>query len=74
MAFTSPWYTEETVETAWLALENWIIPAILNQTFSHPDELDHCLSFIKRNHMAKSAVNHALWDIYAKNNRNLCGK
>lgn len=66
VAFSSPWYTEETVETAWLALENWMIPAMLNQTFSHPNELDHCLSFIKRNHMAKSAVNHALWDIYAQ--------
>ncbi len=66
VAFTSPWYTEETVETAWLALENWIIPTILNQTFSHPDDLDSCLSFIKRNHMAKSTVNHALWDIFAQ--------
>jgi O-succinylbenzoate synthase len=66
VAFSSPWYTEETVGTAWLALEKWIIPAMLNHTFSHPDELDGCLSFIKRNHMAKSAVNHALWDIYAQ--------
>lgn len=66
VAFTSPWYTEETVETAWLALENWIIPSILNKTFIHPDDLDGCLSFIKRNHMAKSTVNHAIWDIYAQ--------
>lgn len=66
VAFTSPWYTEETVDTAWQALEKWIIPAILNQTFSHPDELDTCLSSIKRNHMAKSTVNHAIWDVYAK--------
>ncbi|HSO58610.1 MAG TPA: o-succinylbenzoate synthase [Paenisporosarcina sp.] len=66
VAFSSPWYTEETVETAWLALEQWIIPAILNHTFSHPDELDGWLSFIKRNHMAKSTVNHAIWDIYSQ--------
>lgn len=66
VAFSSPWYTEETVDTAWLALENWIIPAMLKHTFSHPDELDSILSFVKRNHMAKSSVNHALWDLYAK--------
>ena len=66
VAFTSPWYTEETVETAWLALEKWIIPAILNKSYTHPDELDGCLAFIKRNHMAKSTVNHAIWDIYAQ--------
>ena len=29
VAFTSPWYTEETVDTAWNTLENWIIPAIV---------------------------------------------
>ncbi|HLG27230.1 MAG TPA: o-succinylbenzoate synthase [Paenisporosarcina sp.] len=66
VAFSSPWYTEETVETAWLALENWIIPAILNKTLSHPDDVDSCLTFIKRNHMAKSSVNQAIWDIYAQ--------
>ncbi len=66
VAFTSPWYTEETVQTCWEMLERWIIPAILNQSFSHPDELDDCLKFIKRNHMAKATVNHAMWDLYAK--------
>lgn len=66
VAFTSPWYTEETVDTAWNTLENWIIPAILNHSFSHPDQLDAALETIKGNHMAKAAVNHAVWDIYAK--------
>ena len=66
VAFTSPWYTEETVQTCWEMLERWIIPAILNQSFSHPDEIDGFLVFIKRNHMAKATVNHALWDLYAK--------
>lgn len=66
VAFTTPWYTEETVDTAWQSLEEWIIPSILNQTFSHPNDVDVYLSSIKRNHMAKAAVNHALWDIYAK--------
>lgn len=66
VAFTTPWYTEETVNTAWQCLENWVIPSIINQTFSHPNDVDVCLSSIKRNHMAKSAVNQAFWDIYAK--------
>jgi O-succinylbenzoate synthase len=66
VAFTSPWYTEETVQTAWAVLENWLILSLMNRKFSHPDELDVHLSSIKRNHMAKSAVNHAMWDIYAQ--------
>lgn len=70
VAFSSPWYTEETIETAWETLEKWIIPAILNKTFKHPDEFDECTNSIKRNNMAKSCINHALWDLYAKK-RNL---
>ena len=66
VAFSSPWYTEETVETAWDALENWIIPSILNKTIHHPDEFDKGVNSIKRHHMAKSCINHALWDLYAK--------
>lgn len=66
VAFTSPWYTEETVQTVWDVLENWIIPSLMSRTFSNPDEIDAHISSIKRNHMAKSAVNHAMWDIYAQ--------
>ena len=66
VAFASPWYTEETVDSAWNTLEKWIIPSMLNQSFSHPDQLELALKAIKGNHMAKAAVNHALWDLYAK--------
>ncbi|MGB3260549.1 o-succinylbenzoate synthase [Paenisporosarcina sp.] len=66
VAFASPWYTEETVDTAWNTLEKWIIPALLNQSFSHPDHLESALNAIKGNHMAKAAVNHAFWDLYTK--------
>ena len=66
VAFASPWYTEETVDTAWNTLEKWIIPTMLHQSFSHPDQLESALEAIKGNRMAKAAVNHALWDLYAK--------
>jgi len=66
VAFTSPWYTEETVQSCWDMLEKWIVPAILNKSYSHPDEIDDGLKFIKRNQMAKATVNHAMWDLYAK--------
>ena len=66
VAFTSPWYTEETVSTAWLAIEQWLMPLVLNETFTHPNELDHAMSSVKGNRMAKASLNHALWDIYSK--------
>ena len=66
VAFTSPWYTEETVTTAWLAIEQWLMPLVLNETFTHPNELDDAISSVKGNRMAKASLNHAVWDIYSK--------
>jgi L-alanine-DL-glutamate epimerase-like enolase superfamily enzyme len=66
VAFTSPWYTEETVSTAWHAIEQWLMPLVLNETFTHPNDLDHAMSSVKGNRMAKASFNHALWDIYSK--------
>ncbi|MET1013107.1 MAG: o-succinylbenzoate synthase, partial [Paenisporosarcina sp.] len=66
VAFTSPWYTEETVSTAWHVLEQWLMPLVLHQTFTHPNELDVAMLSIKGNRMAKAALNHAIWDIYSK--------
>lgn len=66
VAFTSPWYTEETVTTAWHAIEQWLMPLVVNQTFSHPNDLDVVMSTVKGNRMAKASLNHALWDIYSK--------
>jgi O-succinylbenzoate synthase len=66
VAFTTPWYSEETVSTAWQALEKWLMPLLLNQSFTNPNEVDEAMSVVKGNRMAKASLNHAIWDIYAK--------
>jgi len=66
VAFTSPWYTEETVQTCWDALVNWLIPAVLNKTISHPSELGGLFSHVKGNRMAKACLDQAAWDLYAR--------
>lgn len=66
VAFDSPWYTEETVKTNWHMLEDFIIPALLNIDISHPDEVIELLSSIRKNNMAKSAIEGAIWDMFAK--------
>ncbi|MDE3839022.1 o-succinylbenzoate synthase [Bacillus methanolicus] len=66
VAFAAPWYNEETVKTNWHMLEDFLIPAILNKEFNHPDEVSVIFSYIRKNNMAKSTVEGAVWDLYAK--------
>src|SRR5690606_1539168 len=65
-AFPSPWYTEETIQTAWHMLAEFLIPLVLKEPIHHPNDLQSRFSFIKRNNMAKAAIEEAIWDIYAK--------
>ncbi|MDP4551031.1 o-succinylbenzoate synthase [Alkalihalobacillus macyae] len=66
VAFTSPWYTEETLETSWHMLKDFMIPTLKSQVLSHPSDVEHLLKGIRRNPMAKYAIEGAIWDLYAK--------
>lgn len=67
-AFASPWYTEETIKTAWHILTDFLIPLVLNNPIGHPNDLQTLFQSIKRNNMAKAAIEEAIWDVYAKRN------
>ncbi|MBP2239716.1 O-succinylbenzoate synthase [Cytobacillus eiseniae] len=69
VAFDTPWYTEETVKTNWHMLEDFMIPAILHTKLHHPDEVGQHLAYIRKNNMAKSAIEGAVWDLFAKEKR-----
>ncbi|WCK52355.1 o-succinylbenzoate synthase [Aneurinibacillus sp. Ricciae_BoGa-3] len=66
VAFHSPWYNEETLKTNWHMLEDFLIPLVLSKPIEHPDELGQRFAFIRKNKMAKSAIEGAIWDLYAK--------
>lgn len=66
VAFTTPWYTEETTETVFHMLNTFLIPLTLSSAFHHPKELNTIYAKIKGNTMAKSAIEGAIWDLYAK--------
>jgi O-succinylbenzoate synthase len=65
-ALMAPFYNEETVQTNWHMLEDFLIPTILGREIGHPDEVTSLFSPIKRNNMAKAAIEGAIWDLYAK--------
>ncbi len=66
VAFTTPWYTEETVKTCYHLLKDILIPILKNNPISHPQELEERFKGVRGNQMAKASLEMALWDLYAK--------
>ncbi|MBX6350023.1 MAG: o-succinylbenzoate synthase [Clostridia bacterium] len=66
VAMVEPLYNEEWVEGAFLMLRDFLAPALLGADFDHPREVAPKLDFIRGNRMAKSAIESAIWDAYAK--------
>ncbi|SFE37164.1 o-succinylbenzoate synthase [Alteribacillus iranensis] len=72
--FASPWYTEETLHTCWHMLEDFLIPLTFRAEWGHPSELPSIWSSVKRNNMAKSALEQSLWDLHAKKKETYIGR
>ncbi|TLS38367.1 o-succinylbenzoate synthase [Pseudalkalibacillus caeni] len=66
VAFSSPWYTEETVGTTEHIMNDFLVPFLLQNPVSHPREVTKLFDVIRRNNMAKAAIEGAVWDLYAK--------
>jgi o-succinylbenzoate synthase len=66
VAFSSPWYTEETVQTSYHVLKEFLIPLLRKKGVRHPDDAGLLFNSVRRNHMAKAALETALWDLQAK--------
>lgn len=65
VAFSTPWYTEETISTCFHLLKDILIPLTFSQNLGHPEELQTIFKKVKRNQMAKASLEGAIWDIYA---------
>lgn len=66
VAFNQPWYTEETIHTCSYLLKDLLIPSIIGRQIDHPNELESIFAQVRRNPMAKSALEGALWNLYAQ--------
>jgi O-succinylbenzoate synthase len=66
VAFQLPIYTAETIETAWLAIREWLAPRVLGREFGGPEEIHAVLEKNIRGHnMAKAAVEMGCWGLAA---------
>lgn len=61
-----PWYSYETVGTAWHALRDFLIPAVLGRTIETPVEAVGLWSKVRGHRMAKAGLEAALWDALAR--------
>ncbi len=62
-----PNYTEETIDTAWIALEQWLSPLVLRTSFASAAEVFDVLEKAVRGHrMAKAALEMTLWELEAR--------
>jgi O-succinylbenzoate synthase len=61
-----PYYCEETTETAWHILKEFIVPAVLGRSFSSIEQLRAFYGKVKRNNFAKAGLEMAAWDLLAR--------
>lgn len=66
VAMPFPIYNEETTGTVWHMLETYLIPKLLENEIKEPKDFSELFSYIRRNNMAKAALEMAIWDLYSK--------
>lgn len=66
VADRDPGYSYETALTAWHVLKDFIVPVVLSQEVSDPQEFQQSVSHVRGHQMAKAGLEMALWDLMGK--------
>jgi len=66
VAGEDPFYSEESVDTAWYAIERYLGPALLGQAMEKGSDAPALFARVRGHRMAKGAVENALWDAEAQ--------
>ena len=67
VAGEQPNYSAETIDTAWLAIGEWLAPRVLGRPFAEPAEVPRALARgIVGHNMAKAAVEMGCWALAAE--------
>ena len=62
----NPFYSYETVETAWLILRDYLWPLLRGRNIAAASEVWDMLAAVRGHNMAKAALETAMWDAEAK--------
>jgi O-succinylbenzoate synthase len=66
VADNDPYYSPETVETAWHVITGFLAPLVLGREFAHPADVFPAMARVRGHHMAKAALEMAAWDLHAR--------
>ena len=66
VAGEGPFYSCEWIETAWTTIREFLAPALIGKTVSQANETAVLVSHVRGHHMAKAALENAVWDAEAK--------
>lgn len=67
VAGETPNYSPETIDTAWLAISQWVAPRVLGAGFDQPGDVHAVLEKDFRGHnMAKAAIEMGIWALAAE--------
>ena len=66
VAAEDPGYSYETTETAWHALTDFILPAVVGHDADGPGDALSPAGWVRGHRMAKAAVEMAAWDLQAR--------
>jgi O-succinylbenzoate synthase len=61
-----PYYSYETVETAWLIIRDYLWPLLRGREFASAVDVWEMLSLVRGHNMAKGGLEAAIWDAEAK--------
>ncbi len=66
VAMAEPGYFPDTIDTAWLAIREWLAPRVLGRAFESPADAHRALTAGVRGHwMARAAVEMGAWGLEA---------
>jgi o-succinylbenzoate synthase len=61
-----PWYSGETIQTAWHILRDFLAAMLLGKNIESPADLVQLIAPVRGNPMAKGAVENAAWDLLGR--------
>jgi o-succinylbenzoate synthase len=61
-----PYYSEETIETAWYVIHEELAPALLDGSIESGRQIPSLLQRVRGHRMAKAALENAVWDAEAQ--------
>lgn len=65
-AFADPYYLEETVDTAWLIMNRYLVPTLLSHEIAAPEDATALWQRVRGHRMAKAGLEAAVWDAFAQ--------